>query len=255
MGVSEQTRIQGVVTMRRDLTADLWIVTVRPGERIGYRAGQYVTVGLPLGTKTVERPYSVASSPEEAELEFFIERVPDGALTPHLYEIPVRGEILLRRVAKGRFIFDDSSGHKNHFMVATVTGVAPFVSMVRQMVANARRGEPIRHSIVVLQSASLSLELGYCEELADYARQYPWFHYVPSISRLWLDPGWTGEKGRAEDVARKHLDAFGFTPADTTAYMCGNPNMIDNVKQLLRRVGFPKESCKEEIYWVEQKAG
>jgi ferredoxin--NADP+ reductase len=60
--------------------------------------------------------------------------------------------------------------------------------------------------------------------------------------------------GRVEDLTRKYLDAFGFTRADTTAYVCGNPAMIENVKGVLKRAGFPKESVKEEVYWVAAKA-
>jgi ferredoxin--NADP+ reductase len=76
---------------------------------------------------------------------------------------------------------------------------------------------------------------------------------VPTVSRPWLDPGWTGEVGRAEDVARKYLDGGGFSAAETTAYACGNPNMIENIKGVLYRAGFPKEFVKQEIYWVASK--
>ena len=88
----------------------------------------------------VERPYSVASSPDEPELEFFLELVPGGELTPQLYQVPVGGEVYLRRMAKGRFLYDSKGNHPNHFMVATVTGVAPYVSMVREFVARADKG-------------------------------------------------------------------------------------------------------------------
>src|SRR5919197_455132 len=92
--------------------------------------------------------------------ELWIVRVrPEGKFTPKLYEVPVGGEVYLRRAAKGRFLFDEKSGHPNHFMVATVTGIAPFLSMLREFVARAREGERISHRIVVLQGASLSSEL------------------------------------------------------------------------------------------------
>jgi ferredoxin--NADP+ reductase len=52
---------------------------------------------------------------------------------------------------------------------------------------------------------------------------------------------------------RKHLDTLGFTAAETTAYACGNPNMIENVKGVLQRAGYPKESFHQEIYWVAEK--
>src|SRR5262245_36030854 len=127
--------IRGIVTVRRDLTSDLWIVRVRPETKVSFLPGQYVTIGLPTGDKLVERPYSVASPPDGSDLEFFLQVVPGGKLSPHLYEIPVGGEVQIRPIAKGRFTFDDQSGNQNHFMAATVTGVAPLLSMIRHLSA------------------------------------------------------------------------------------------------------------------------
>jgi len=167
--------------------------------------------------------------------------------------VPVGGEGFVRLLAKGRFLFDDKSGHPYHFMVATVTGVAPFVSMLRDFAGRHEEGEWIPYRIALLQAASISCELGYSEELSALARRFPWFHYIPTVSRVGLDPGWVGEKGRVEDVARKYLDALGFAPAATTAYACGNPNMVENVKGIFQRAGFPKDFVKQEVYWVAEK--
>jgi ferredoxin--NADP+ reductase len=242
-----------VVISRRDIASDLWIVRLRTEEKIDFSPGQYVTVGLPGPERLIERPYSVASSPREAELEFFLELVPGGHLTPHLYDIPAGGQVSVRRLAKGRFLFDDKSGHPYHFMIATVTGAAPFVSMIRELGARHEEGQPVPYRIAMVHAASVSRELGYCEELSAAARRYPWFMYIPSVSRIWLDPAWSGELGRAEDIMRKYMDTLGFTAADTTAYACGNPNMIENVKGVLYRAGFPKEFVKQEVYWVAEK--
>ena len=242
--------ITAVVTSRREVSSELWIVRMRPQEPLPFQAGQYATIGLHASERMVERPYSIASSPRDAELEFFIELVREGVLTPQLYNVPVGGQVYLRRSAKGRFLLDRGSGHPNHFMAATVTGVSPFRSMVHDLAAKEAAGEPVRESVALVHAASQSQELGYLEELTALARAHAWFRYIPTISRVWLDPGWRGETGRCEDVVRKHLDALGFTAADTTAYACGNPNMITNVKGILQRAGFAKESVKEELYWV-----
>lgn len=251
--MTDSKHVEAVVTARRDVSADLWIVRVRPDERIPFQPGQYVTVGLPDGARLVERPYSVASSPRDAEIEFFLELVPGGHLSPHLYEAPVGSRVMMRKLAKGWFLFDDASGRPNHFQVATVTGVAPFLSVVREMAARHEEGARIAWRVVLLHAASVSRELGYCEELSGYARRYDWFRYIPTVSRPWLDASWRGEAGRAEDVIRKHLALLGFTAADTTAYACGNPHMIENAKGVFERAGFPAESFKQEIYWVAQK--
>jgi ferredoxin--NADP+ reductase len=244
---------RAVVTSRHDITSDLWIVRLRPDERIPFSPGQYVTVGLPSGSRLVERPYSVASSPRDPELEFFLELVPGGHLSPHLYDVPVGGEVRVRKAAKGRFLFDSESGRLNHFMVATVTGVAPFASMLREMAARDQEGESIPFRIALLDAASVGRELAYRDELAEHARRFPWFDYIPTISRAWLDPAWRGEVGRAEDVLRKYLDSLGFAAGATTAYACGNPGMIENVKGVLERAGFHKDAVKQEVYWVADR--
>ncbi len=249
---SDPRFVNGQVAARREVSPDLWIVRLRSAEKIAFEPGQYVTIGLPGNSRIVERPYSIASSPEEPELEFFLELVPGGELTPQLYSVPVGGEVYLRRLAKGRFLFDGKSGHPNHFMLATVTGIAPFVSMLRHLAAKTGEAQVPRR-VVAIQGASLSQELGYHDELSGRARELGWFDYIPTLSRIWLEPGWAGERGRVEDIVRKYLDAFGFTPADTTTYLCGNPNMVETVRGLLRRAGFPKESVREEVFWVAEK--
>jgi ferredoxin--NADP+ reductase len=245
--------VPAVLTSRRDISSDLWIVRIRPEEKIAFIPGQYVTVGLPGASRLVERPYSVASSPRDEQLEFFLELVPGGHLSPHLYDVPPDGRVYVRREAKGRFLFDDRSGHPRHLMIATVTGAAPFVSMLREFSTRHEAGEPVPYRIALLHAASISRELGYCEELSGYARRYSWFTYIPTVSRPWLDRAWSGELGRAEDVLRKYMDTLGFNGAETTAYACGNPNMIENVKGALDRAGFPKEFVKQEVYWVAGK--
>ncbi len=251
--MTESKHIKAVVTSRRDISSDLWVVRLRPEEKLTFIPGQYVTVALPHGDRLIERPYSVASSPSDDHLEFFLELVPGGHMTPHLYDVPAGGEVLVRRLAKGRFLFDEIGGHARHFMVATVTGVAPFVSMLRNLRERERAGTPIPHQIVLLQAASISRELAYCEELSSLSRECGWFSYIPTVSRIWLDRGWGGEVGRAEDLVRKYLDTLGFAPGETTAYACGNPVMIENVKAILQRAGFAPESFKQEVYWVAEK--
>jgi len=240
---------KAVVISRREVSSDLWIVHIRPQQPIAFLPGQYVTIGLPDGARLVERPYSVASSPREPDLEFFLELVPGGQLTPQLYKVPVGGEVFVRPAAKGRFLFDHQSGHPNHFLVATVTGVAPFLSMVRELAVR----DAVPYRLALLDAASVSRELAYVDELTALARQCPWLDYIPTISRPWLEPAWQGERGRADDLARKCLDSLGFTPADTTAYACGNPNMVDNVKGIFQRAAFPKDSIKHEVFWLAEK--
>ena len=190
MAVNSEKYQRGKVVFRKDYAKDLWTIRVAPEKRIEFEPGQYVTLGLVDGGsgKMIERAYSVCSAPAEEELEFFFELVPHGQLTPRLYQLEPGDEIWLRHRAKGAFTLDRMSGHANHFLVSTVTGVAPAVSMVR-----ALRGTKPDLRLVILQSASRSYELGYDEELQRAAEESGgWLTYVLTVSRPWEDPGWTG---------------------------------------------------------------
>jgi len=241
--------MRAVITSRRELTPDLWILRLRPEEKLEFVPGQYVAVGLPGPARPTERPYSIASAPDDPELEFFLERVAGGELSPQLYELAVGSEVYVRRQAKGRLVLDRTSGRTDHFMVATVTGVAPFVSMIRALAAQAEKGSRMPHRIVLLHAASIPEEFGYREELSGLARRFDWFRYVPTVSRPWQAPDWLGERGRAEDVARKYLDQLGFRPESTVVYLCGNPNMIVNLEGVLLRAGFQPQAIRREMYW------
>jgi len=243
--------VRGVVSERRDVTRELWIVRVHTEERLAFTPGQYLTVGLFESGKLVERPYSAASAPEEGDLEFFIELVHGGKLTPQLYDVPVGGEVYVRRAAKGRFLLDEAAGRPNHFMVATVTGVAPFAAMVRHLAALETDAGPPAFRIAILHGASTPAELGYSEELRTRAEGRKWLQYIPTVSRPWLAPYWRGEHGRVEDVARKHIDALGFEPHSSIAYLCGNPHMIRQMRGVLERAGFEEKAIREETYWPE----
>ena len=251
-----EDRFQRVqIVERKDYAGDLWSIRVRPEEKLKFQPGQYATLGIRDGDHMIERPYSIVSSPHEEEIEFFFELVPEGGLTPILHHMGVGETLWMRRQAKGRFTFDDKSGHLNHFLAATVTGVAPFVSIVRNLTGEIRNGRTPNCKLAILHGASRSWEFAYREELQALSNDSSWFRYVPAISRPWEDPSWKGEVGRIEDVLRKHLDALGFEPKTTTAYLCGHPQMILNAQSILQRRRFQKEFIREEVYWVPEKGG
>jgi ferredoxin--NADP+ reductase len=196
----------------------------------------------------VERAYSIASSPDEPELEFFLELVAGGRLTPQLFGLRPGSVVYLRPSAKGRFVLDTGSGNQNHLMVASVTGIAPFVSMLRSLTGQSRETQ-FAGSVLVIHSASLPVQFGYREELARMACEHAWLNYVTTVSRIWLDGTWTGERGRAEDIVRKYADAAGYSPEATSVYVCGNPQMVRNIQGVMQRAGWPPQAVREELYW------
>ena len=232
---------------RRDVSQDLAILRFRVAERLSFTAGQYATIGIAVDGDVVERPYSIVSSPHEPFLEFFIELVPGGNITPKLWELKLGSTILVRRRIVGQFTLD--TGVTHHLMLATVTGIAPFVSILRTQQIDRERGATSNHQFVVIHGASQSADFGpYRSELEALSRA-GWLTYIPTVSRPWAEPGWKGETGRVEDIMRKHADQLGFDHSNSVAYSCGHPQMVTNVKAILARARFCKDQIKEEKYF------
>jgi ferredoxin--NADP+ reductase len=240
------------IVSRREAADGLWVMRIATDFELGYRPGQYCTLALPVDGRLVERPYSICSSPEEDEIELFVERVPEGELTVPLYAQPVGAEMPIRRRCKGLFLREAPVAGQAHIFVATVTGIAPFLSCIRTLIRRQERGEwSPEGRVLLLHGASVSHEFAYLDEMKACIRDHDWFEYVPTISRPWVDPEWKGERGRVEDVVRKYADRLGLLPGTASAFICGNPQMIDNVKGALRRGGFDAAAVHEEQYWPD----
>jgi ferredoxin--NADP+ reductase len=255
MPTSDDKFFHAHITRRVDFAPDLWMFRIRNGGEFNFVPGQYATLGVEKNGKRIERPYSIVSAPSEAEVEFFFELVPEGALTPLLYKLQAGDPLLMRKLPKGRFSLDLQNGKKNHLLVSTVTGVAPFVSYVRTLYKDWKDGKfDGSQKLYLLNGASRPWEFGYRDELQQFAQEIPWFEYVPTVSRPWDHSEWTGEIGRADDILRKYADNWGLDASNTVAYLCGHPEMIAHSKAILRRRGFTeKQAIKEEVYWIPKE--
>lgn len=241
------------LTRRVDLTDSLgyfWVAF--DGEPLDFEPGQYFTIGVDVGGKLVQRPYSVASSPREKAdgYELYIRLVPEGAFTTLLWVL-VEGVPMHMKGPKGRFLLEPDD-ERTHVFISSGTGIAPFISMMRTLRMD---GRPRR--AVVLHGASYIADLGYREEVEGYVRDgtYP-CRYVPTISRPQApeNAGWKGRTGRVEGILGDVLDEMGLGPDDAIAYICGNPDMIENADALLTARGFPEAQVKKELYWPKGKA-
>jgi ferredoxin--NADP+ reductase len=233
---------------RVNVSASLAIFRFSVASRLSFSAGQFATIGIAADGDVIERPYSIVSSPHEPFLEFFVELVPGGILTPKLWELKLGSAILVRRRIVGQLTLD-STVHR-HLMMATVTGVAPFVSILRTQQIDRAGGAASNHQLVVIHGASRAADFGpYLSELEELSHA-GWLTYIPTISRPWKEPNWKGETGRVEDIVRKHADQLGLDHGNSVAYACGHPQMVANVKDILKRACFLKDQIKEEEYFT-----
>lgn len=232
---------------RLSVSDRLAVFRFRTTEQLFFTAGQYATLAIEAGGALLERPYSIVSSPQEPFLEFFIELVPGGLLTPRLWDIRLGSTILIRRRIVGQFTLNGAVNH--HLMMATVTGVSPFISIARTLRFARERNATPQHELFVIHGASHSADFGpYPGELQKVSEE-GWLKYVPTISRPWDEPNWAGETGRVEDVVRKYADQAGCDHSNSVAYACGHPQMVENVRGLLARARFLKDQIREEEYF------
>jgi ferredoxin--NADP+ reductase len=233
---------------REDFTEDLFVMRLAPDIHFVFVAGQYVTIG----TAGLERPYSIVSAPHESVLELFIEYVrPEdgGKLTPLLHALRLGEVITMRPRAKGRFTLRPSV--RNHVMVSTVTGIAPFVSMVRQFVYEREHGRTDNDDLrfFVMQGASHKDEFVYDREFRRLREQFPQcIEFVGSISRPWAErnAGWSGPTGRINLLIEQYLERWALPKDDTLVYLCGNPGMIQDATARVSRGGW---SVVSERFW------
>ena len=263
-----------VVVQKIEVAPGLMILRVAPDgwPLPDFSPGQFVTLGLPGAAprcavcepeeqpapadKMIVRAYSIASSSVALEyLEFFITLVRSGALTPRLFALKVGDRFWLSPKVTGLFTMDDVPADMNLLLIATGTGLAPYMSMLR---THLTAGEPRRFAVI--HGARHSWDLAYRSELVTLQRICRNFAYVPVVSRPQDEPtAWAGAMGYVQDVwTRRTLDeAWKLRPApeNTHVFLCGNPGMVEKMQDILTAEGFKKHLRKEpgqihvEKYW------
>ncbi|NOZ78381.1 MAG: ferredoxin--NADP reductase [Acidobacteria bacterium] len=249
------------VLQRVDVTPELMILQVVPDgwELPEFSPGQFGVLGLPGShprhelcdsedppakpEKLIRRAYSVSSSSKERQfLEFYISLVRSGALTPRLWTLKTGNRLWLGPKFSGMFTIDQIPEELNIVLVATGTGLAPYMSMVRTelMLHRERR-------IGVIHGARHSWDLGYRSELSMLHRLLPNFTYVPIISMPDEEPvRWGGLTGFINGLWEEGViaEALGFTPTpdETHILLCGNPLMIEGMIHVLGKDNFVEQT-------------
>ena len=253
------------------LREDLAIFRVVPeGPFPEYKAGQFLTLGLPVkseNNRVINRAYSIASHPENKKyFEFVIRWVRKpypGRLTTAMFNLK-EGDPIQWRKANGTLTINDKlpNGEPDERRIVCIgggTGLAPFVSFAQHLHDIGDKRE-----IVVLHGASYVDELSYRERLTDLELESidrgtdKWnFKYRAAISRPqeWLNLSWTGQVGRVEQFLRarpgrvsplEELVGEKITQDNTMFYICGWQGTIDGTLDFLGNKEFVTERNKRE---------
>lgn len=257
---------------REEINPQLVVLRVQPdGELFAFKPGQFAVLGLlgreprvpeadpenpaPPPDTLIRRAYSVASSSVERRYaEFFVTLISSGELTPRLFGLRHGGRLFLSPKASGLFTLDRVTPGKSVLLVATGTGLAPYMSMLRTMLVHEER-----RRFVVLHGARYSWDLGYRAELESLARIRPNLTYLPAITRPEQDRWFRGFTGRVQtllaDGLLERVAGLTLDPKQVDVFLCGNPDMIREVKVLLEAKGFVPDHGKQpgtihvEEYW------
>jgi len=263
-----------IVSQKIEVSPGLIILRVVPQgwELPDYKAGQFTVLGLP-GTakrhpfsdpetplddpeKLIRRAYSVSSASVNKEyVEFYITMVRSGALTPRIFALETGDPIFLSQKFSGMFTLEMVEPDANIILLATGTGLAPYMSMLRDnLPCNAER------RYVIVHGARHSWDLGYRSELNTIANVCSNFTYIPAITRPDKEHiTWGGESGYIQDLWENGViqrkAGLKPKPENTHIFLCGNPAMIDGMVSRLTEEGYTEHSKKSpgqihlERYW------
>lgn len=245
------------ITHKKIWTDGLFTVTIEAPDVQDFEAGQFLQLGVFKEGREgdedgiINRPYSVAS-PCGKHLEFFIVVVPEGELTPKLNALNVGDPILVNDKATGRFTLGKTPDAEHLWLIATGTGLAPYIAMLRT-------GAPWERfkKIVVVHGVRHATDLAYTDELNAYKKKYPGrFALVQSLTREQSDTALRGRipallaSGQLEKAANCQLSA-----TTSSVLLCGNPAMLDSMEDLLNNRDMKKHRSKSpgqivlERYW------
>jgi ferredoxin--NADP+ reductase len=210
-----------------------------------FHNGHFVMIGLEVEGKPLLRAYSIASANYEENLEFLSIKVPDGPLTSRLQHLQEGDTILVSRKPVGTLIVDDLRPGKNLYLFATGTGLAPFMSIIKDPDVYERF-----EKVVLLHGVRWKSELAY----ADYIEnELPGNEYFGDAIRekLIYYPAVTREPFRHEGrltalvESGKLFEDIGLPPLNPEtdrAMICGSPHMLADISAMLDARGFKVSS-------------
>ncbi len=237
---------QRVTSVRKWSDKTFSFTTTRPDD-FHFENGEFVTLGLRHEGKLIARAYSIVSSNDADYLEFLSIHVPDGPLTSRLVKVREGDGVLVNNKPTGSLTLKHVQPGRNLYMLATGTGLAPFISLIRDPELYRRY-----EKVILVHTVRTQVELVYRDEIRALANDR--LFYVPTVTR---EPFET--TARVSDLFRSGalFSKLGLPAADPErdrVMLCGNPHMIQEMTAYLKANGWTMTSHKGVGNFTVEKA-
>ena len=222
-----------------------------------FRSGEFTMIGIPVDGKPLLRAYSVASAHYADELEFFSIKVQNGPLTSRLQHLKEGDPVMVSAKSTGTLVIDNLAPGKNLWLLGTGTGLAPFLSIIKDPDAYERF-----EKIIVVHGVRFAKDLAYSdfitkvlpedEFIGELAREQ--LLYYPTVTR----EAFTHE-GRITDLMTtgklfSDLGLPDMSIENDRFMLCGSPDMLADVKGLLDERHYTEGNHGEQGHYVIEKA-
>ena len=228
-----------IKTQDRSETTRSFFLELQSVEAFEFKAGQFITLDLPIGEKRLERwrSYSIANEPNGSNLiELVIVKVPFGKATGFLWDQTQIGDVFKLKGPGGVFCLPEKI-EKDLIFICTGTGVAPFRSMIKDIHQNSKESR----NIELIFGTRNKDGILYHEEFNKLQSEMENFDYSVALSR----EEYQGYQGYVHNI---YLDKYKNVNENRAFYLCGWQNMVDEAKENLLKLGYKKEQIIEELY-------
>jgi len=212
-----------------------------------FRNGEFIMIGLEIDGKNIMRAYSIASANHEEHLEFFSIKVPDGVLTSRLRHLNVGDEVLIGSKPTGTLVIDDLRDGRNLYLIGTGTGLAPFLSIIKDPETYVRFDKVVLfHGVRFVNEVAyhklLSVELAEHEYLGEMVSEK--LIYYPCVTREEYQ-----NQGRITDLMTsgklyRDIGLPEIDPKRDRVMLCGSPSMLKETCAILDDLGFEESRRK-----------